>query len=238
MKRSRRLSTLAFLFALHPCLQAQTVNSVVNGATFEGNVAPGSLATIFGVNLSKDAPLHGSTLPLPITLGDVQVSVNGHAAPLNYVDSTQINFQVPLEVTPGPASVVVTASGAASPSFAFSVVKAAPGIFTASTQAAAQNQDGATNDSGHPAAFGSVVVVYLTGQGPVDNPIATRKCPTFNAALQGDAAFLGDHRRPECSDSIPGPESGLCRSRAGEYSSACVVERQLSNRDYRGRCGQ
>src|ERR1700676_422249 len=103
---SRNLRALAFILAPLPALHAQTVNSVVNGATFAGNVAPGSLATIFGINLSKNAPVHGSTLPLPTTLGDVEVSVNGHAAPLDYVDSNQINFQVPFEVLPGPASVV------------------------------------------------------------------------------------------------------------------------------------
>src|ERR1700676_5280745 len=119
MKSFRGLSLLAFFFLN---LHAQTVNSVVNGASFTGSVAPGSLATIFGLNLSKNAPIHASVLPLPTTLGEVQVTVNGHAAPLLYVDPTQINLQVPYEVTPGPSSVVVTASGATGPSFQFSVV--------------------------------------------------------------------------------------------------------------------
>jgi uncharacterized protein (TIGR03437 family) len=146
---SRSLSVLALISAFFPALHAQTVNSVVNGASFTGNVAPGSLATIFGLNLSKQAPIHASVLPLPTTLGEVQVAVNGHAAPLLYVDPTQINFQVPYEVTPGPSSVVVTASGVAGPSFQFDAVAAAPGIFEAgSSQAAAQNIDGSSNDSG------------------------------------------------------------------------------------------
>src|ERR1700686_2086619 len=124
MKSSRGLSVLALIFAFFPALHAQTVNSVVNGASFTkaASVAPGSLATIFGLNLSKNAPIHASVLPLPTTLGEVQVTVNGHAAPLLYVDPTQINLQVPYEVTPGPSSVVVTASGATGPSFQFGVV--------------------------------------------------------------------------------------------------------------------
>lgn len=208
MKRSCSLSALAFILAFFPDLHAQTVNSVVNGATFAGNVAPGSLATIFGVNLSTNAPIHASVLPLPTTLGEVEVSVNGHPAPLDYVGSTQINFQVPYEVAPGPASVVVTASGAASPSFSFTVVAAAPGIFMAGTQASAQNQDGSGNAISNPAAAGSVVVVYLTGQGPVDNPVATGAAPPStplsNATLPFSATVGGQNAPVQFLGLAPG----------------------------------
>jgi uncharacterized protein (TIGR03437 family) len=209
MSRSRRLSVLALIFAFFPGLHAQTVNSVVNGASFAGNPAPGSLATIFGDNLSKNAPINASELPLPTTLGEVQVTVNGHGAPLIYVSATQINFQVPYEVTPGPSSVVVIASGVPSPTFLFTVVKAAPGIFVGSaSHAAAQNQDLTSNDSGHPAASGSVVVVYLTGQGPVDNPVGTGagppSSPHSNATLPFSATIGGQNAPVQFLGLTPG----------------------------------
>jgi uncharacterized protein (TIGR03437 family) len=209
MKRSRRLSVLALIFAFFPGLHAQTVNSVVNGASFAGNPAPGSLATIFGDNLSKNAPINASELPLPTTLGEVQVTVNGHGAPLIYVSATQINFQVPYEVTPGPSSVAVIASGVPSPTFLFTVVKAAPGIFVGSaSHAAAQNQDLTSNDSGHPAASGSVVVVYLTGQGPVDNPVGTGagppSSPHSNATLPFSATIGGQNAPVQFLGLTPG----------------------------------
>ena len=48
------------------------------------------------------------------------------------------------------------------------MVAAAPGIFTttgATGQAAALNQDGSLNSASNPAARGSVVSIYATGQG-------------------------------------------------------------------------
>jgi uncharacterized protein (TIGR03437 family) len=63
-------------------------------------------------------------------------------------------------------SIVVDGAPIASSSIA--VVAAAPGIFTVSGgagQAAANNQDGSLNSASNPAARGSVVSLYATGQG-------------------------------------------------------------------------
>jgi uncharacterized protein (TIGR03437 family) len=54
----------------------------------------------------------------------------------------------------------------------FSVVRAAPGIFTyGSNLAVAQNQDYTLNAANNPANAGAYVTVYLTGIGPLDNPV-------------------------------------------------------------------
>ena len=84
---------------------------ITSGAGFLPGVTRGSVASIFGTSLA-DAAMPATTVPLPRTLGSVQVAVNGVSAPLWYVDPGQINFQVPFEAPlQGKASVVVTKNG-------------------------------------------------------------------------------------------------------------------------------
>ena len=49
-------------------------------------------------------------------------------------------------------------------------------------QAAALNQDGALNSAENPAAAGSVVVLYGTGEGQTDPPGRTSRAVTINVA--------------------------------------------------------
>jgi len=102
-------------------------------------------------------------------------SQNQTQAPLLYASATQINFQVPSSLTAGTASFYVTLGGGNSLSFSVNVVSAGPAIFQDSNNhAVAQNASSGytTNSTKSPAASGSVVVVYLTGQGRLDNPVA------------------------------------------------------------------
>src|ERR1700730_10491106 len=81
--------------------------SVVNAASYSaGSLAPGSLATLFGSGLTT-ATAVAPGYPLPVSLGDANVYVNGVAAPLVFVSPGQINFQVPWETPIGPGSVVL-----------------------------------------------------------------------------------------------------------------------------------
>jgi len=120
------------------------------------------------------------------------------------VSPGQINFQMPYETSPGPASVVITTSGSPSPGFSFTVSPSAPGVFLSGSHAIAQNQDGTLNDAGHPIAPAGTLVVYLTGQGPLDNAVATgaaapsqplsRATQPYSATIGGQIApiqFLG-----------------------------------------------
>jgi len=145
---------------------------------------------------------------LPNTLGAVSVTVNGVQAPLFYVSPTQINAQLPFEIQPGTAQVVVNTCGSSSSAMPVNVTTSAPSVFqTASGHASAQNlPDYSINDSAHPAKPGSVVIVYLTGIGPVTNqpatgnvapasgvPISTATLP-YAASIGGQPApvtFLG-----------------------------------------------
>lgn len=156
------------LFGAQPAVQ-----SVADSASFGPRVSPGSLASIFGSNLgTKDS---ASAIPLPTTLGGTSVEIDGASVPLLYVDSTQINFQVPSGLAAGQASLIVHAAGGDSASFSFTVLSQAPGIFQyGANHAVAQNGDSAhsLNSTTARAAAGSVITLYLTGQGALDNPVS------------------------------------------------------------------
>jgi len=174
---------------------AVTSNGVVNGASFaSGPVAPGSIVSIFGNNFAN-AGVNAQSIPLSTSLGSVSVSINGVAAPLFFVSPTQINAQVPMEVQAGPATAVVKNPAGSSAQAAFTVAAAAPGVFTNGTQAVVQNADGSINSSSAPASAGSVVTVYLTGIGPVDNAVATGAAassnPVSSATMRSSATING-----------------------------------------------
>ncbi len=77
-----------------PLQPAISANGVVDAAGFEPTLAPGGLASVFGAELAAETT-HATSLPLPTTLADAKVKVNGIDAPLLFVSPTQINFQVP-----------------------------------------------------------------------------------------------------------------------------------------------
>jgi uncharacterized protein (TIGR03437 family) len=146
---------------------------LANGASFQDPVAPGSIVSVGGFELAAST-VAASTVPLPIALGGTSMMVNGRPAPLFYVSPSQINAQIPVETPPGPAAIVVTTAAGASAELAATISPAAPGIFVYDgTRAVAQNQDLALNTRDWPAFTGSVITLYLTGQGPLDNPVAT-----------------------------------------------------------------
>jgi uncharacterized protein (TIGR03437 family) len=148
--------------------------SLLNGASFAvPPVAPGSLITIFGTfpgNTSTSAP----STPLPDTLGGASVTINGEPAPLNFVNATQINTQVPWDIAPGPATAIVTSGNVTSLPFQFTVGAANPGIFVyGANHAVAQNSNYTLNDTGAGEKVGGFVIVYMTGGGAVDHAIKT-----------------------------------------------------------------
>jgi uncharacterized protein (TIGR03437 family) len=176
--------------------RSQTViSTVTDGASFTPRVAPGELATIFGTNLA-DSTQGAGGFPLPKSLGGATVYVNSSPVPLLYVSETQINFQVPSSLAAGTASMYVSRDGGQSAIFQFTVVSNAPGIFqNTSNQAIAQNPDGTTNSSSAPVASGDVLVVYLTGQGALNNPVpdgtATPTSPLSSATATATATIGG-----------------------------------------------
>lgn len=148
--------------------------AVANAAFVSGGTPPGSLFSIYGSNLSTGLA-QPTTFPLPTKAASALVTVNGENAPLLYVNKTQINAQMPLDIQPGVATVVVqnvTSSGTTVSSNAVAATvpaTAIPGVLiNGNNHAVAQNYPSySTNSSAAPAKVGDAVIVYLLGGGPV-----------------------------------------------------------------------
>ncbi len=171
--------------------------AVVNAASLQpGSVAPGSLITIFGSNLAYAAML-APTAWLPRSLGGVTLSINGVLAPLLFVSPDQINAQVPFEVTEGWATATLQLADLPPVPIGLSIAAAAPAVFSnIQDQSAVRNADGSRNTSDNPASEGSIVTVYLTGQGLVAPPVFTGEpapSGTFSRAIYPVTATVG-HR--------------------------------------------
>ena len=152
---------------------------LVNSASgVASGTPPGSIFTLYGMNLVS-ALASATKLPLPNTLLSTTVSVNGENAPLFYVSQTAIQGQMPLDIQPGVANVVVTNPGGMSNTAAVSVPgTAVPGIFLQApgTQAVAVEYPEQTlNTAVAPANVGDIMVAYFTGGGPVmpSGPLVT-----------------------------------------------------------------
>jgi len=133
------------------------------GGVLSGRLAPGELFSIYGWHLGPAVPVTAgfdASGFLPTTLGNVQVMVNGIAAPLLYVSETQINVVAPVELTPGATAMQVALNGVYLLDFRVEIDRAAPEVF-----AVAINQDGTVNSQANPAKAGSYVSVWATGTG-------------------------------------------------------------------------
>jgi uncharacterized protein (TIGR03437 family) len=108
-------------------------------------------------------------------LGGTTVSIDGLPAPLFYVGATQINFQIPYEEAgKTKAHLVIQSSVAQSSELDIALVPASLGLFTTDgRQAAALNQDYSYNTPATPVPAGNVVMLFGTGQGPLDKRVAT-----------------------------------------------------------------
>jgi minor extracellular serine protease Vpr len=159
---------------------------VVNAASYEPGVSPGTLATIFGQNLSDVSGVVGAgVIPLPLQLAGVTILVNGIPAPILYVayanGEDQISFQVPFETPTGPRAAevqVLLHNFQVADVFTDSFTED-PGIFmydgAYAVAVLASNYEliGPNN----PALPGDVIILYATGLGPV-----TVNVPTFISA--------------------------------------------------------
>ena len=155
---------------------------IANAGSFAvGPVAPGEIVSIFGTLLG---PTAGATLALDssgkvaTSIGGVTVSIGGHLAPLTYVGATQINAIVPYEVAgSATAPVQVTYGGMTSNQPSLQIGSTAPGLFTmngsGSGPGAILNADSSLNTQANPAAKGSTIQLFMTGEGATTPAQAT-----------------------------------------------------------------
>ena len=145
-----------------------------------GAIAPGEIISLFGSGIGP-APT-GFTLDaagkVATNLSGTRVLINGVAAPLIYASVGQINAIVPYEVgVSGTASIQVISNGIPSAAWGVPLAESAPSIFTIDGtglgQGAVLNQDNSVNGASNPAARGTVISIFATGEGLTSPPGVT-----------------------------------------------------------------
>lgn len=207
----RMFNRFLLLVACCAAMSLQAQVTVVNGASFRTDqpVAPGSLASAFGAfGLAASAEATG--LPLPTTLSGFTVRIDDSVnAPLLFISSGQVNFQVPSSLTPGRHTIRVTA-GNTTQDGSFLVTDGAPGVFEKESapaprprRAAVLNQNFSENTEANPAPRGQVVQIFATGFGALSTPVTdgtaapatpatTREVPeVFIGGLRAQVQFSG-----------------------------------------------
>jgi uncharacterized protein (TIGR03437 family) len=134
----------------------QASATMVNAATLSpGPIAPGEIITIFGAGFDPK---------------QTQVLFGSESATIFYTGTSQINALAPSDLLAGSITDVnIVVDGTKIAGISSQVINAAPGLFTTAGngtgQAAAINEDGTVNSASNPAARGSIISLYATGQG-------------------------------------------------------------------------
>src|SRR5204862_4160086 len=133
---------------------------------------PGENIVIYGTGVGPATltPGHITNNLFDTTVANTRVLFDGVAAPIIYVGANQTSVMVPYFVARGPSTnMVIEYLGVQSNPVPLSVTSTAPGIYTANSagsgQGAILNQDLSYNAAATPAAKGTAVAVYMTGEG-------------------------------------------------------------------------
>ncbi|MGO9258028.1 MAG: BACON domain-containing protein [Bryobacteraceae bacterium] len=183
--------TIPVTLVVFPFPERPLLGSVVNGASaVQGSVAPGEIATIFGVGIGPQSPNSPPT----------QVFFDQTPATLIYASPSQVNAVVPSQVAGNPIVNVQVMNDGQSTAWTIPVAAASPAIFTLDSSgqgpAAVLNQDNSVNSPANPAARGSVIQIFGTGVG-------VQNSAPVSVTIGGVSAFV------EYAGPAPGAVSGL-----------------------------
>ncbi len=196
--------------------------NTASSAPFTAGISPGEFITLYnGVNLSATTQCWTAGPPFPTTLGNVQVMIDGIAAPI-YCVGPQMTVIVPFEVSTSLiATIQVINNNVNSNTVTAWVYPTAPGVFSIPSGglglAAAEHGNYSLITTSNPAQPGETVAVYLSGLGNVfpvngvalsDGAAAGPKGDNVVANIEVDVAGFG-------STSIP--YAGLTPGTAGLY---------------------
>jgi uncharacterized protein (TIGR03437 family) len=172
-------------------------DGVVNSASLQpGAVSPGEIITIFGASIGPAGfayPSLTASGTFSTTIGNTQVLFDGTPAAMLFASSGQVSAIVPYEISgQTQTNVQIVNQGQPLNTVTLNVAVTAPGLFTSNSsgtgQAAALNQDGSVNSAANPAAAGSIVVLFGTGEGQtspggVDGALANGTYPAPQQAV-------------------------------------------------------
>ena len=173
---------------------------ILNAANYTpitNSYAPGELVSIFGI-FGVTAQLNGK-VPIPTTLGGVQVLVNGVAAPISSIGPNQINALIPYGVGTTFAVFQVVVNGSTSNSITLYVAPSSPGVYTTGQNGigpgAILHANFTPVSSSSPAAPGETVLLFANGFGAVTPAVADGAAgPTNPLSTANDTVtvFLDD----------------------------------------------
>ena len=163
-----------------PVIDSLKIFNAASYAPITNSIAPGEFLTLFGSNLASGT--QSASVPLPMTLGGVQATVNGRPAPLSFVSSTQVNIQVPFATSESYATLQLIKDGLPSNKVTMYANLSAPGVFTLTNNdgayppgigpAAVLHADYSLVTADNPAKAGETLQLYVTGLGTVTPPVA------------------------------------------------------------------
>ncbi|MGP8246281.1 MAG: CotH kinase family protein [Bryobacteraceae bacterium] len=130
-----------------------------------GYAAPGALMNVLGTNLGLASQASGD--PLPRLLASTYVAVEGVRAPLVTTADGQIEIQIPGDLPPGSANIVVSVAGEMSNTFVADVTATLAAIL-----AVVHQSDGAPVCDADPAVAGETLFVYMAGLGAVNTDLS------------------------------------------------------------------
>jgi len=115
----------------------RTSQGVISASAYGGfaSLAPGTWMEIYGTDLANVASQTWSGADFkgnaaPTALGATTVTIGGQSAFIDYVSPTQVNAQVPSNITPGPQPVIVSTPGGISKAYTVTVNATQPGLLS------------------------------------------------------------------------------------------------------------
>lgn len=144
---------------------------------------PGTVAQIYGTGLASQAAAP-QNVPLPNQFDGTFVAIGGYFAPIFYVSGTQLNVEIPNELTANAQyPVYVSINGALTLPQTIDVPVLQPGMVTyPDGTAIAQHSGAVLVSASNPAIPGETLTIYLAGMGPTNVPVPSGQ-PTPTSQL-------------------------------------------------------
>ena len=171
--------------------QQPQISGIENAAPLAqptGNVARGELIAIYGSSLANGVASAFVPSSPTLSLAGASVSIGGIAAPITYASPTQLDVQVPFEISAGTltANIVVTVGGQSSAPYQMNVVTADLGMAYAQVGSAIFPVT-QSNSTAIQAAPGAQVSIVAFGLGSVTPAVASGTLPPAFPAINASA---------------------------------------------------
>jgi uncharacterized protein (TIGR03437 family) len=203
-----------------PAAAPVSISNVASAASYAaGGVAPGEIVVITGSKIgpSAIAVAQPGAAGFPTTWAQTRVLFDGAPAPLIYVSNAQSSAIVPYAAGARQSTqMIVEFEGARSAPLNLPVVASKPALFSANSSGrgpgAILNQDFSVNTPANPAAPGSVVQLFGTGEGdydplPADGVLTAAPFPRLRLPVQ---VTIGGLTAPvHYAGAAPGAVAGL-----------------------------